>query len=242
MHRAADKLRPPTMSDKAPRTSRYLVPILRAALLPVAIVLLFALARRLGLGPELDSARRWLQAQGPWGGLGFVALYTLTAMAMLPGLPLTLAAGALFGVVWGMVWVSLGATLGAAGAFLLARGLAGEALRRWLGGRAAFQTLERWTREQGALCVVVNRLLPILPYSLINYAFGLTRVGFWTFLLWTWLAMLPGHLVWVTGSDALLGARRGEGGWTAWLLPAGALLLIAALLLLAWRRRRDPRV
>jgi uncharacterized membrane protein YdjX (TVP38/TMEM64 family) len=229
------------MSDKAPRSSRYLVPTLRAALLPLAIVALLALARRLGLGPELESVRQWLQAQGPWGGLGFVALYMLTAMAMLPGLPLTLAAGALFGAVWGMVWVSLGATLGAAGAFLLARGLAGEALRRWLGGRAAFQTLERWTREQGALCVAANRLLPLLPYSLINYAFGLTRVGFWTFLLWTWLAMLPGHLVWVTGANALLGARQGEADWTAWLPPAGALLLIAALLLMAWRRRRDLR-
>ena len=85
--------------------------------------------------------------------------------------------------------------------------------------------------------MALARLVPIFPYSLLNYAFGLTRVGFWTYLFWTWLAMLPGHLFYVAGSDAL--ARLAAGGPVPPALVFIVLGVVALLaLLIPWARRR----
>ena len=129
------------------------------------------------------------------------------------------------------------ARLGAALAFLLARHLARDYLRHRLGHRRVFKVVERWTAERGALAVALTRLFPIFPYSLLNFAFGLTQVGFWTYLFWSWLTMLPGHLFYVAGSDALAqGISSGKVPWPLVLLAAAVLVFLG--LLVPWARRR----
>ena len=120
---------------------------------------------------------------------------------------------------------------------MLARSLARDFVCRRLAHRRGFQTVQRWTASRGPLAVALARLVPIFPYSLLNYALGLTRVGFWTYLFWTWLAMLPGHLFYVAGGDAL--AQFVAGGPVPLRLVVivlGVLLLLA--LLMPWARRR----
>jgi len=210
---------------------------LRALALPLAVGACFWLGHALGLGNDLGELRTWIAGHSRAGALVFLGLFALLGVSALPGLPLTLAAGALFGTVKGLVIASAGTTLGAALAFLLARGLARDFVRRRLAHRRGFARVEHWTANRGALAVALARLFPIFPYSLLNFAFGLTRVRFGTYLFWTWLAMLPGHLFYVAGSDAL--AQLLAGGPLARRLvyiAAGVLVFLA--LLVPWARRR----
>ena len=211
--------------------------LLRALSLPLLVAACFWIGHALGLGSDLGDLRVWIAAHSSLGALVFLGLFALLGISALPGLPLTLAAGALFGTAKGLAIASAGTALGAALAFLLARGLGRDLVRRRLAHRRAFQTIERWTASRGALAVALARLVPVFPYSLLNYAFGLTSVGFWTYLFWTWLAMLPGHLFYVAGSDAL--AQLVAGGplpLPLVFIVAGVVLLLA--LLIPWARRR----
>ncbi|MCB9516268.1 MAG: TVP38/TMEM64 family protein [Candidatus Krumholzibacteriia bacterium] len=210
---------------------------LKAALLPLLVLVFFLFGRSLGLGTGLGELREWIAQHGVLGGAVFLGLFALVGVSALPGLPLTLAAGALFGTLQGLVLASVGTTLGAALAFLLARHLARDYLRHRLGHRRVFKVVERWTAERGALAVALTRLFPIFPYSLLNFAFGLTQVGFWTYLFWSWLTMLPGHLFYVAGSDALAqGISSGKVPWPLVLLAAAVLVFLG--LLVPWARRR----
>jgi uncharacterized membrane protein YdjX (TVP38/TMEM64 family) len=210
---------------------------LRAGLLPLAVVLLFVAGRRLGLGVEIEGLRAWIGAHGALGLGLFFLLYLITGASGLPGLPLTLAAGALFGAVLGTVVASVGSALGAAFAFFLARSLAREAVARRLGHHRVFARIDRWTRERGAVTVALTRIFPVFPYSLLNLAFGLTGVRFWTYLFWTWLCMLPGTTFYVVGADALL-TGLATGTWPVKHLVAAGLVLAIILSLVPWARRR----
>lgn len=83
--------------------------------------------------------------------------------------------------------------------------------------------------------VAVTRLVPIFPFSLLNYGFGLTRVSFWTYVLWSWLCMLPGTVLYVVGADAFTkGLQQGEIPWPL----VGAVVVAAVILTLLVRRAR----
>ena len=209
----------------------------RAALLPLLVLAFFLLARWLGLGTGLGELRGWIEAHGSAGAGLFLLLFALVGISALPGLPLTLAAGALFGAWKGLLLASGGTVLGASLAFLLSRTLAREFIRRRLEGKRVFVTIEAWTVERGALAVALTRLFPIFPYSLLNFAFGLTGVRFSTYIFWSWLCMLPGHLFYVAGSDALLqGIESGRVPWN--LVIIAGVVLAFLLLMLPWARRR----
>jgi uncharacterized membrane protein YdjX (TVP38/TMEM64 family) len=175
----------------------------RPVLLIVFVVSVFVIAKLFGLGERLGMLRDWIGEMGILGGLVFVLLYTIAVVAAFPGSALTVAAGALFGSLLGVILVSIASTLGAALAFLIARYFARDAAYRWLSGKDKFRRIDQLTREQGAVIVAITRLVPVFPFNLLNYGFGLTGVPFWTYVFWSWLCMLPGTVLYVVGADAL---------------------------------------
>jgi pyruvate/2-oxoglutarate dehydrogenase complex dihydrolipoamide dehydrogenase (E3) component/uncharacterized membrane protein YdjX (TVP38/TMEM64 family) len=197
----------------------------RPVLLLAVIIALLVLARVFGLGDKLGALRDWIHGLGPWGPLVFMLIYIAAAVAAIPGSALTVAAGVLFGSFWGVILALNAATIGASLAFLISRYFVREAMVRWLGSKEKFQRLDRLTEEHGAIIVALTRLVPIFPFNLLNYGFGLTKVPFWTYVFWSWLCMLPGSLLYVVGSDAIFQAvARGEVPWTL----VGVLLVVAA--------------
>jgi uncharacterized membrane protein YdjX (TVP38/TMEM64 family) len=102
-----------------------------------------------------------------------------------------------------VVYVSIGSTLGAALCFLIARYVARASIAKGLENNPAFQRLDRMSAQQGALIVAITRLVPLFPFNLLNYGFGLTRVPFVTYIGWSWLCMLPGTILYVVGADAV---------------------------------------
>lgn len=223
---------PSTPTTPVARTVLPLRPL--ALLVGVGVVLL--LAWHFDLGNRLEAVRGWIEGFGPWAPLVFVAAYALAAVAALPGSALTLAAGALFGSTLGVVLVSIGSTTAAAVSFLLARYLARDAAQSWLSRRPAFRRLDRMTEEHGAIVVALTRLVPIFPFNLLNYGFGLTAVRFGTYVFWSWIAMLPGTVVYVVGGDAL--TRGLAEGRIPWELIA-VVVIVAAILVGVARRVRS---
>ncbi|HZF67349.1 MAG TPA: TVP38/TMEM64 family protein, partial [Gemmatirosa sp.] len=156
---------------------------------------------RLG-GRYIPEFAQRVEALGPWGPAAFVGGYVLATVAGIPGSLLTLAAGAIFGLWAGALWVLAGATLGASAAFLIARYVARGAVERRVGGDPRFRAIDAAIAAQGVRVVFLLRLSPAVPFTLLNYLLGLTRVRLRDFVVAS-IGMLPGTLLYVyTGKVA----------------------------------------
>jgi uncharacterized membrane protein YdjX (TVP38/TMEM64 family) len=183
--------------------------IVRIAIGVVVVVALIVLGKQLSAQlPRLTAA---VDSLGAWGPIAFVAGYALACVAFVPASLLTLAAGALFGVVKGTIFVLLGATLGATGAFLIARYVA----RDWIAQRIArdprFAAIDAAIAAQGRRVVFLLRLSPVIPFNVLNYALGLTQVRALDFVIAS-VGMIPGTLLYVyTGKLASVVAGASSG-------------------------------
>jgi uncharacterized membrane protein YdjX (TVP38/TMEM64 family) len=161
----------------------------------LAVVALLVLGGR-QIGGVIPRFAQWVNGLGAWGPVVFIAGYAIAAVVFAPGSVLTLAAGAIFGIVRGVIYAFLGATLGAVLAFLVSRHLARGAVERRLAGNERFAAVDRAIGESGGRIVFLLRLSPLFPYNLTNYAMGLTRVRFIDYALAS-VGMLPGALLYV---------------------------------------------
>jgi uncharacterized membrane protein YdjX (TVP38/TMEM64 family) len=196
--------------DGARRTLRWLAIAAGA----VALVWLGRVA-----GGELQNLVAWVKTLGALGPLVFVVAYVLAVVAFVPGSLLTLAGGALFGVVAGTAYVFIAASLGACAAFALARTVARAPIERRIAANPRFAAIDRAIAADGRRIVFLLRLSPVFPFTLLNYALGLTQVRFADYAL-ACLGMLPGTLLYVylgslAGDLAVLasGSSPARGGW-----------------------------
>lgn len=213
---------------------------------PIALIagvlVMLVLARYFGLDKYLKALQPWIESLGPLGPLAFIAIYVIASVMAIPGSPLTIAAGVLFGSLWGVVWVSLGSTAAAAACFLIARYIARDSIEKNMKDNKQFQKLDNLTAEQGAFIVAIVRLLPIFPFNLLNYGFGLTRVPFVTYLFWSWLCMLPGTILYVVGADAVKQAvAKGEIPWSLVAIVIVALVVLSIIGALARKKLKSPQ-
>jgi len=148
------------------------------------------------VGGLLPGFAAWVERLGFWGPLAFVAGYSIATVAFAPGSVLTLAAGAIFGIVEGTLYVLTGATAGSLAAFLVARYLARAAVERKLAGNQRFAAIDRAVGSAGFKMVLLLRLSPVFPFNLLNYALGLTSVSFRDYALAS-IGMLPGALLYI---------------------------------------------
>jgi len=184
----------------------------------VALIAAAIVAFKYFHGQELlKQAIDWVGQLGPWGPIIFIAIYIAAAVLFIPGSVLTLGAGAVFGVVWGSIYVSIASTLGATAAFLVGRYLARDAIARKIEGNERFAAIDKAVAGEGWKIVGLTRLSPVFPFTLLNYAFGLTQVKLWHYMLASWIGMMPGTIMYVyLGSlaQAATGDRaRTTGEW-----------------------------
>ncbi|MET7419686.1 TVP38/TMEM64 family protein [Dactylosporangium sp. NPDC005555] len=183
--------------------------------------------------PDQQRLRGSVEALGWWAPVAFSALYALVSLSPLPKTVFTLAAGALFGVAAGVVIVVAGAMLGAVMAFYLGR-LLGRDTVRWLtGGR--LDRLDAMLADNGLRTIVLARLIPVVPFTAVNYVAGLTSVRLRDFLAGTVVGMLPATTAYVT-----VGAYGSQPGhWPLWAaLSALVVLTVGGLGLERHRRRK----
>ena len=189
---------------------------------------------------DVGAIETWLRGFGAWAPAGFVLIYAAGTVLFFSGALLSLAGGALFGPVWGTVWNLLGATLGATLAFLIARSLGADWVAQRLGGR--LRRLVDGVAEEGWRFVALMRLVPLVPFNLLNYALGLTRISLSAYVLASAVCMLPGAIAYTWLGYAGRSAAAGNSSALRYALPAlGVLAMIAFLPRLFRRfRTREP--
>lgn len=206
-------------------------------LLPVAGLVLAILAgvvvaAALDLGLWIEaSLTPQIEALGAWGPVAVVLLMILHCFVPFPAEILALCSGAVFGAIWGAVLIWAGALLGAALSFWLARRLGRPAVERLLPSRHA-RALNQWTADQGVVSLLMARFVPVIAFNLVNYAAGLTRIGWWPFLWTTGVGILPLTLV-----MTWIGAEMRELGWREVLAvsAAGLAAVWIASRFMRWR-------
>lgn len=153
-----------------------------------------------------ESARGWGVA-----GVGvFFAAYVISTVALLPGSLLTLVAGFVYGPVWGLMLASPASVAGATAAFLLGRTVLREWASRRVGASPRAQAIDAAVARQGFTLVLLLRLSPVFPFNVLNYVLSLTRIRLGTYVLASFLGMLPGTALYVyLGSLAPAAAQLG---------------------------------
>jgi uncharacterized membrane protein YdjX (TVP38/TMEM64 family) len=208
----------------------------------IAFVLIAGIIASFAFVPAKDYLAGFLEhieSVGPWGPVLLAAVYAVACVLFVPGFILTLGAGFLFGVVRGTITVSIGSVLGATAAFLVGRTL----LRAWVNRRIAayprFQAIDRGVGQHGFKIVLLTRLSPVFPFNLLNYAFGLTNVRLWEYVVASWIGMLPGTVMYVYFGSALkslaevaTGEPQGGTPQTVFFV-AGLLMAVVATIVIA---------
>ena len=213
---------------------------IKPILLIAAVVVIIIISAKLGVGERLGALQDWIRSLGVLGPLVFTAVYAVATVAALPGSALSILAGAIFGPVLGVITVIFAATLGASLAFLVSRYLARSSIEKWLEGNEKFLKLDELTAKHGDIMVAITRLVPIFPFNLLNYGFGLTRVSFRTYAVWSFVCMLPGTILYVVGSAAVAEAvREGKVPWILVVVVALILGIIAVLGRQAMKRLKE---
>jgi uncharacterized membrane protein YdjX (TVP38/TMEM64 family) len=208
--------------------------LLGGAVLAVAVLL----TRAPDLRPQLEAFRAWVQTLGPWGPAVFIAGYALAVVAFIPGSLLTVSAGAIFGLGPGTLYVFSAASLGACAAFLIARHLARDAIEQRLQRNPRFAAIDRAIAREGRKITFLLRLSPLFPFTLLNYALGLTRVRLADYAL-ACTGLLPGTLLYVyLGSLAGLGGEGDAGGLRGVFYGAGLIATLAVVALITRVARR----
>jgi uncharacterized membrane protein YdjX (TVP38/TMEM64 family) len=206
---------------------------------PVLLVVLAGAIAWLAFHREvLQSAalERELARFGPWSPIMFVLVYSLATVLFVPGSILTVLGGALFGPLWGTLWNLSGATLGATLAFAIARYLGADWVTLRAGERLA--RLIRGVEEEGWRFVAFVRLVPLFPFNLVNYAFGLTRVGLGEYAIASFVCMAPGACAYTYLGYAGSAAASGQAGAIKKALLGLAMVAVIAFLPRLIRRFR----
>jgi len=223
----------------AESTGRPLTKILIAIVALAGFLLLGRFA-----GGYIQPFAAWVDGLGFWGPLVFVLAYAAAAVAFVPASLLTLAAGAIFGVVQGVLYVFFAATLGASVSFLIARYVARAAVEKRLSGNNRIAAIDRAVAAEGRKIVLLLRLVPVIPFNVLNYGLGLTRVSFTDYLVGSF-GMIPGTLLYVysgkvAGDVAELasGADVAQGVGYYAFLGLGLVAAIAATIVVTRIARR----
>jgi uncharacterized membrane protein YdjX (TVP38/TMEM64 family)/rhodanese-related sulfurtransferase len=203
------------------------------ALVLVAAVIALALNRCL---LDVSTVEQFTNSLGIWAPIGHVMLFAMGTVLFAPGSVFGLAGGALFGPAWGMLLNLTGAMLGATAAFLVARYIAADWVRAKAGDR--IERVISGVETEGWRFVVLARLVPLVPFNLLNYALGLTRISLLHYVLASLIAMAPGTLAFTWIGYAGKRTLDGDAGAIRYgLLALGVLAAIAFLPRLVARLR-----
>lgn len=228
---------PPEHDDQGDATHEVDHPKRKALLKLTLLVVLVALSLLATNLTPLDQyfsrdgvgrAIEWIRSSGAAPAVYMVVYAAATTLA-IPGSILTLAGGAMFGVVWGTVYTTIAANVGANAAFAVARFLGRDGVRRLAGSR--LDRLDRATKDHGFRGLLTLRLIPAVPFNALNFGSGLTSIGWGSYAAATAIGIFPGTVVYTMFADALLaGSQEASREALFRVLASGALLILLAFL------------
>jgi len=185
-----------------------------------------------------DKLRELIDAYGALAPAIYILIYSLAPVLFLPGLPITIVGGIMFGPFWGVVYTITGSTIGASLAFLVAR----YVTRDWVAAKltgSKWEKLDSEVARHGWKMVAFTRLIPVFPFNLLNYAFGLTKVPFAHYVVATFICMLPACIAFIVFSSSLPELIKGNISPTTWL--GIGLILLVSLIPIGYRRFKNRK-
>ena len=181
----------------------------KTAVLLVLLIALAALTWKLSTWLTPQQLQQALQQTGGWAPVLYIGLFILLPTFFFPVAVLALAGGLLFGLWWGSVYTFIGAVLNCALMFLLARYVGRSQVQRLVEQKLSPQwqrRLQMADGKEGFLLLIILRLIPAVPYNLINYTFGLTGISFSSYLLASAIGIIPGTFAFINIGDKTLEA------------------------------------
>ena len=185
-------------------------------------------------GFRWEDIRDGVIASGPWAPLLCTLLYAVVTVLFLPTTLVGILVALLYGPWIGLPICLTGLALGMSGSFLIARHLARETLERRIGDTKLYRRLEENIQREGWKLVLFSRLLPINPFSFLNYAYGLTRISFGRYLIASVLGIIPNTLalLWTTHAAGQLATGRMD-----WKILIALFVGAGLFAVLAWLPR-----
>lgn len=186
-------------------------------------------------GIDAQELEAWVSRVGVLAPVIYILLYIVGTWLILPSTPLNLAGGAVFGVWWGTLWTTIAAMIAAIAAFIFSRTVGRKFISQKFAGR--WDAVDGEIRQGGLFYMFAIRLLPIIPYGIVNFIAGLTSIKFKDYLIGTLLGTLPGVLPFVMIGAGMTQLSQGK------ILPLLCALTLVAILVAAatwYRRQRRP--
>lgn len=183
-----------------------------------------------GIKPELLQA--WLHKMGIWAPVIYVLLYVVGTLLILPSTPLNLSGGALFGLGWGTFWTTIAALLAAVVSFAFTRTVGRGYVATKFAGK--WEAIDAEMQQGGLFYMFAIRLLPIIPYGIVNFAAGLTSIRFKDYFWGTTIGTIPGILPFVMMGSGLQALSKGN------IMPLMVAFTLTGVLVgvATWYRRR----
>jgi uncharacterized membrane protein YdjX (TVP38/TMEM64 family) len=198
-------------------------------------------SRAVDLSRHVETAQAWTAALGILAPVAYVIVYVAATLVGVPGTPFTLLSPFLFGPLTAFVVMVVATSASAAAGFLIARYLAREPLTERLGETDGFARLSRLVEAHDWMVIPIVRIVPILPFAIVNYGFGLTGISFGRYFLWTELAMIPVNALLILGADIFyLAAIRGTVSGPLLAAAVAAAAVVAGLVALGLRKLARP--
>jgi len=200
------------------------------AVMGALLLAMVVMGRAIDVGRHLEAAQGWTETLGVLAPAAFVLVYVAATLIGVPGMPFTLLSPFLFGIGPAFVVMVVGSAISAALGFLIARYLARAALAERLAGTEGFARLSALVEKHDWAVIPVLRSVPIAPFAVVNYGFGLTGISFWRYFGWSELAMVPMNAVLVVGAGLFVdAATRGTASWPLLGVAAAAALVLIGL-------------
>jgi uncharacterized membrane protein YdjX (TVP38/TMEM64 family) len=163
----------------------------------LGVAVLVLVLRQLPVRDWTVELLAWIHGLGPAAPVIMVAIYILACVLLIPGSLITLGSGFLFGLAKGFVVVSIGSVAGATLAFWVGRTVARDWISRKVLKNRKFQAVDEAVGQRGFYIVLLTRLSPVFPFTLLNYFYGITAVKLRDYVIGSWIGMIPGTLMYV---------------------------------------------
>lgn len=171
---------------------------------------------------KINEMKSYIASFGIFAPLVFIALFAIATVLFVPGLPITILSGILFGAFWGGIYVIIGSTIGVSAAFLIGRYLGRDFVKKIAEKNNKLAKLDEYIKNQGNTILIISRLIPIFPFNLQNYAYGITDIKFSIYFWYSLIFTLPGIFIY-TSFGALAYSS----------IPIKRLMLYSSVLLMA---------
>ncbi|PAB58343.1 TVP38/TMEM64 family protein [Anaeromicrobium sediminis] len=141
---------------------------------------------------NIENLQTWIKSFEPLGPIVYIFIFIVGCLLFLPAPPLVILAGLVFGPLMGTLWTALAAIIADATAFLVARYAARDMIAKWANENKSFKRIDEGVKKEGWRILMITRLIPVFPYMIQSYAYGLTNIQFSSYILVSWICTIPG--------------------------------------------------